>query len=677
MANEVGKEDRSASRRNRAVERRGLFRIGTLITAFTGASAISAVGATSAQAAPIDASALEAYVPIAEKGAASGVAALDLEAKVPFSQLPDLSATIATRIEEAATDPTGVLPATFAPLTLYGKAAVRKDELVFNVRDYGAKGDGTTNDAAAFQAAISSAFAAGGGIVYASAGTYMLGSTLKFPMNPTTRYCNVTLAGAGPNSTIIRRTGNFVLLDISGTDTAHWIIGVAVQNLKIVGGGNPAWTASVVRSYYSQFLSFTRVNWENSRATALDCVQIFDSYFYECRWDYQGIESPNSWTIWIKCSDQGAATGWGSSTNSSNNCWFINCVMEQCRGGGVYLDGRASDGTSLGSCQINRIYFINWKYENAVGSVAASSMKMLNCNHVVWQNGHASTRTLSSAAIGTVNLVEIKDTLSSQISNVSLNPLTGASPTSVRTGVSYQGGNSLGSLVNVDSSSQRDHSPSLALVEYTGSNILMSEERTGYYYNPANAPLFSGSPTTLVRPRRSLAKNNGFLAWAYDIAMLSGSTQILTSGTMVLAKIPVDDLMTVNAVNVLTSVAGSGLTGAYAALYTSTGYLLGMSADASAALAGAPGLKTLALTPQANKPLTIAAGDGVYVYAALVATGRTPPTLHRTGSVAPNANLTAAGGLRFANGPIGITKPPTTILLSSFKSSNPVWMAVS
>lgn len=138
-----------------------------------------------------------------------------------------------------------------------------------------------------------------------------------------------------------------------------------------------------------------------------------------------------------------------------------------------------------------------------------------------------------------MNLVEIKDTLASQIVNVSLNPLTGATAPSVRTGISYQGGNSLCSISDIDSSSQTGHLCCSGRVH--GDEPLMNEERTEYYYNPANAPIFSGSPTTLARPRRSIAKNNGLLAWAYDIATLSGSTQILTSGALALVKVPIDD----------------------------------------------------------------------------------------------------------------------------------------
>jgi hypothetical protein len=92
MTSEIGKKGQMVSQNDPVVKRRGLLRFGTLITAFTGASAFSALGANSAaQAGPGDKNPPNTYVPIAEKGAPSGVAVLDVNSKVPLSQLPDLS----------------------------------------------------------------------------------------------------------------------------------------------------------------------------------------------------------------------------------------------------------------------------------------------------------------------------------------------------------------------------------------------------------------------------------------------------------------------------------------------------------------------------------------------------------------------------------------------------------
>jgi hypothetical protein len=65
-----------------------------------------------------------------------------------------------------------------------------------NVRDYGAKGDGTTNDTAAVQAAITAA-KAHGGVVMFNPGVYMLNATLELPTK-------VIFRGAGVGITVLR-----------------------------------------------------------------------------------------------------------------------------------------------------------------------------------------------------------------------------------------------------------------------------------------------------------------------------------------------------------------------------------------------------------------------------------------------------------------------------------------
>jgi polygalacturonase len=55
--------------------------------------------------------------------------------------------------------------------------AIHKGDIVQNVKDYGAIGDGTTDDKTAIQAAIDAANAAGGGIVYLPTGVYNIASS--------------------------------------------------------------------------------------------------------------------------------------------------------------------------------------------------------------------------------------------------------------------------------------------------------------------------------------------------------------------------------------------------------------------------------------------------------------------------------------------------------------------
>jgi Pectate lyase superfamily protein/Right handed beta helix region len=75
------------------------------------------------------------------------------------------------------------------------------DELVsFNVKDFGAKGDGVTDDKTAIQRALDAAGLAGGGTVFLGPGTYLVSSQLAINLG----HNNVTLRGAGKTATTIK-----------------------------------------------------------------------------------------------------------------------------------------------------------------------------------------------------------------------------------------------------------------------------------------------------------------------------------------------------------------------------------------------------------------------------------------------------------------------------------------
>lgn len=97
-----------------------------------------------------------------------------------------------------------------------------------NVKDYGAVGNGSTNDTAAFTAAIAAA-AAGPGVVFIPAGDYVIDSI--------TLTHRVTIRGAGMKRTILRaRTGStatgLVLLQQGYAQQAF------LEDVELVGGGN-------------------------------------------------------------------------------------------------------------------------------------------------------------------------------------------------------------------------------------------------------------------------------------------------------------------------------------------------------------------------------------------------------------------------------------------------------
>ncbi len=78
----------------------------------------------------------------------------------------------------------------------------------FNVKNYGAVGDGTTNDIAAITAALDAAEAAGGGTVYFPAGTYRVTSSVAGYRS------RITLQGEGGRyATKIKSAGNFAPIE--------------------------------------------------------------------------------------------------------------------------------------------------------------------------------------------------------------------------------------------------------------------------------------------------------------------------------------------------------------------------------------------------------------------------------------------------------------------------------
>lgn len=188
MTTEIGQPEGAG------VKRRGMLRLGTFVTALTGASAVTALGVGAANAAPRKPAAGD-YVPVAEKGAASGVATLDVESKIPAVQLPDLSASIKSGVEAAAQDPEGVLPATFIQRP-------RAPEVTYFVTPRGNdSNDGLT--LASAKASISAAIAAAGinrPRIVLGVGQFALPTETLYPYG-------TVFVGAGSSLTILTYSG--------------------------------------------------------------------------------------------------------------------------------------------------------------------------------------------------------------------------------------------------------------------------------------------------------------------------------------------------------------------------------------------------------------------------------------------------------------------------------------
>lgn len=143
----------------------------------------------------------------------------------------------------------GLLTDTLVTVTADGEGAVActqhdKNSEHVSVKDFGAKGDGVTDDRAAIQKAIDAVHAAGGGSVFIPAGTYLLNS--RFPnatgnINPNTLLrpkANVNIRGEGEQSILkvgVFSNSNYYILynyteDVSRVSFKNFVVDANGQN---------------------------------------------------------------------------------------------------------------------------------------------------------------------------------------------------------------------------------------------------------------------------------------------------------------------------------------------------------------------------------------------------------------------------------------------------------------
>jgi hypothetical protein len=104
---------------------------------------------------------------------------------------------------------------------------------VFNVKDFGAWGDGFRDDTASIQSAIDAAKTAGGGVIYLPTGEYIVTDSL------TIDFGNVTLLGSGIGATLVNftPTSGATCLTIKGV-AGNLIRNIIVKSLTFKGGNS-------------------------------------------------------------------------------------------------------------------------------------------------------------------------------------------------------------------------------------------------------------------------------------------------------------------------------------------------------------------------------------------------------------------------------------------------------
>jgi len=114
-----------------------------------------------------------------------------------------------------------------------------------SVKDFGAKGDGVTNDVAAFQSAVTALMNAGGGTLYVPAGVYKIVGQITQDRSSNTALGVVSIIGAGRNAVTIIHSGATSLFSVVG----HATIGegqskeIKISGMTLIGANTANQTA--------------------------------------------------------------------------------------------------------------------------------------------------------------------------------------------------------------------------------------------------------------------------------------------------------------------------------------------------------------------------------------------------------------------------------------------------
>lgn len=222
----------------------------------------------------------------------------------------------------------------------------------WNVKEFGATGVGVVDDRAPIQAALDSAHAHGGGVVYIPAGTYLVGQSTIYPglglrANLIT-YTNVTIVGSGMHSTIIKRANSqpdmqcmILNFDVFGRDS-----GLVVRDLMLDGNGaNQVVVDSAQRGIYlygASDITITNVAVKNIRYVNSGISQgesfefelgLCDHATFDNCIAYGGPNSATGFSAsysydvrYANCESRQNAMGRGFTNYQSHNLQYVNCT---------------------------------------------------------------------------------------------------------------------------------------------------------------------------------------------------------------------------------------------------------------------------------------------------------------------------------------------------------------
>lgn len=258
--------------------------------------------------------------------------------------------------------------------------------------------DGTSDDTELNTAYFAATLAGNASVrIHLSTGTFTFAGSVV-PANGS------MIEGAGPNATIIQRSADVIVFDLSGTYTgggssAGHRADVTIRDLRINGSISPH-TNPAVRIYYGNHHLLERVEIMNMSSIGLVCVEWYDSHIERCRFQScgtqgsglrtfsgTGIGSGGKPAVLILGDTQ--TSGFGHTDVQNNNLRFTNCTWESNVDCALLVHGNGGSEDFAGqvSSAPNKLWFQNCKVESLFTGYAPQ-VHMYRTSQVWWENNH-------------------------------------------------------------------------------------------------------------------------------------------------------------------------------------------------------------------------------------------------------------------------------------------------
>lgn len=242
----------------------------------------------------------------------------------------------------------------------------------FNVKEFGALGNGSHDDTLAIQSAINRVQFLAVGTVYIPAGTYKISQSLTLSNNPA---CNISIVGDGPNTSIILQT----TASVNGIDFNFQNDGILQSyRLTIIGIGLQA-TVNAGIGIRVSYGNPTTTNSLYNEGVLIDNVAIASNS--SGSW-LEGIDIESAWNCHI------------SNSFISGNAFGSNFLLLQ--GSGIRFR-RACVNSHIASCQIS--FFFTGIYASAMGGATNNpnteglfcvNNSIVACRRGVWLQGNVN-----------------------------------------------------------------------------------------------------------------------------------------------------------------------------------------------------------------------------------------------------------------------------------------------